>query len=95
MKGRHRSVANGKTLNASYAGQKGAAMAKNSELNSQSTLKIANEALDVSIQNTDYRQRSKNAKLSKLPHLMGHKQAKGVQNTRATNQQKVGGDGGQ
>ena len=85
MKGRHRSVANSKALNASYAGRKGPALNSKMDMNSQQSLlrqkmgqapDISNEVLDVSIMNTDSRHRS-HAKVSKLPHLMGSKQTKG------------------
>ena len=52
---------------------------------------IGSESLDVRITNTDNRHRSQ-VKASKLPHLMGNKQAKGAQNQRTSHQQqKVGG----
>ena len=85
MKSRHRSVANSKALNASYAGRKGPGLNSKMDMNSQQSLlrqkmgqapDIANEALDVSIVNNDSRHRSY-AKVSKLPHLMGNKHNKG------------------
>ena len=84
MKGRHKSVTNSKALNASYAGKKGPTLNSKIDMNSQQSLirhkmqapDINGEILDVSIPNNDNRYKS-NAKVSKLPHLMGNKQSKG------------------
>lgn len=84
MKGRHKSVTNSKALNASYAGKKGPTLNSKIDMNSQQSLirhkmqapDINSEILDVSIPNNDNRYKS-NAKVSKLPHLMGNKQSKG------------------
>ena len=101
MKGRHRSMANNKGIVNSRS-RKGGSSLNNSGISSQimskrgivggsgNVLDIDGTDLDVNIQKSDNRHRSQ-AKVSKLPHLMGKKDVKSslLQHQRITMEEKT------